>query len=1746
MHVSRILVLLAAIFASSHAQTERLCEFSVRKLDESFRGEGAAFVDIDGDGILDAVNADRWWRGPAFTESHLWAEAKTFDPKGYSETFFIWGDDLDGDKDQDLLVVGFPGRELRWHENPGVIQDTPWTRHTVFEGVDNESPAYEDMDRNGRREIVAMHGGALGFITPPASGDAKQPWVFTAITPPGQGGNFTHGLGVGDINGDGLKDVLLKNAWFQHPPLHSILGWARHDYAFAEAGGAQMLVFDADGDGLADVITADNAHGYGMTMHRQRRDHEGRITFRAERFMGSERRHNRFGCCVGGLHAAAMVDLSGDGIPDVLTGNRPFAHAGRDPADRGAATLVWFETLRGPGQDVQFVPHVIDDVTGVGTQVTVDDVEHDGAADIVVSNKLGFSVVRGRVRSVPRSEWQAQQPRAIGDFAADARPQADWAALGVPPRNAAGQPINADFENGSMQGWTLTGDAFNEQPIRGDTVHARRADMHSGHLGEWWVGGYEGRRRDAGQGRCTSEDFVLEHPWLSFLVGGGAWPETRVDIVRASDGQVLASSRGRETEDLTPVAHDLSVHVGTTLRVVLVDERQGHWAHINFDHLRLHATQPVFGERKLTSAGEQVVGFPASLAARRMIVPDGFSVDAIAAEPVIHQPIAMTIDARSRIWVAEAYAYPRRVPEAQARDRILVLEDRDKDGSFEHVTVFADKLNLISGLEVGHGGVFVGAAPYLLFIADKNDDLVPDAAPEVLLDGFGWQDTHETLNAFCFGPDGWLYGCHGVFTHSRVGKPGCHDSERIPMNAAVWRWHPVRRVFETFAEGTSNPWGVDFDATGEAFVSACVIPHLWHLVPGGRYERQAGSHFEPWLYEDIGTIADHRHYVGGDPHGGNGISDSAGGGHAHCGLLIYQGDSFPLAWRGRALMDNIHGNRINADAFAARGASFTGSHAPDLLVSDDRFFRAIAFRHAPDGSVLFTDWYDKQACHRNEPEIWDRSNGRLYRLRFGAPRAWTEDLTRLSNAELITLLSHPNAWHQRKAREVLAMRKLEAADDLALAQRLTDPLLEVRLRAFWARLATGTLQTAECLRALEDEAPAVRAWAVRASTEALDHVALDRALTHVASSETDAVVLRETASALLRVEGAARLNILRILARTAQSTQELTTPLLLWRGLAPLLPEHSATALSIFAETPLTELKRWIPRRLLSCGAEAQRQVLAAGASPAIREHVLAALEDALARKTRIESSPELQALLTAGLADGATAAIAERVAALLGHPIVLARARTVLANKSAPAPERMQALATLARGNDSVDLPLFLDALQSAELVESAAHALARHATPTVNAALLEAAQRTRGVAQQSCIAVLLARKEGAHAALSAMASGALTKDLLDAPARRQIALHGDSEVNRLLEVVWGRVRPEPRAMDRIAAMRTQFKDTSGADLSRGRALFARTCRHCHRLFDDGRQLGPELTGSNRADLDYLLTNILDPSAEVPREYALTNVRLEDGRLLSGVVKKEDEAHIELWTAEAHHVIARDEIAMGSDGTRDLWQSESSAMPEDQLQGWPHADIRDLLAYLMSKEQVPMTADERTLPLFFDGTSLTLWRGDPAVWSVEQGAIVGRTTSGLARNTFLVSDLLLDNFRLELDVELVGNVGNSGVQFRSEPLPDGEMKGLQADIGPGWWGVLYEESGRGILMRPEGAEPGGAGKHHYEIVACGTRVMTAMDGRILVDLNDSKIAQRGRIGLQVHSGGPTEVRFSNLRLERITEAMLKSVRSGK
>jgi putative membrane-bound dehydrogenase-like protein len=769
---------------------------------------------------------------------------------------------------------------------------------------------------------------------------------------------------------------------------------------------------------------------------------------------------------------------------------------------------------------------------------------------------------------------------------------------GVLPVGADGRPLNLDFETGDLKDWTATGDAFAKQPIKGDTVAPRRSDMKSQNQGNYWIGTFE-IAGDKPTGTLTSVAFKVTQPWGSYLIGGGTYDNTKVEIVSAADQKVIAASSGAETENMARVVVDLQKYQGKEIFIRIVDGHTGHWGHINFDDFRLHATKPQFPAEALAKVkpapppedAVKFAGLKPEEAAKAITLGEGFNVTLFAGEPDVVQPVAFCIDDRGRLWVAEALTYPKRAPDGQGKDRILIFEDTDGDGKADKRTVFIEGLNLVSGLEVGFGGVWVGQAPHLLFIPDKDGDDKPDGPPEVLLDGWAYQDTHETLNAFTWGPDGWLYGCHGVFTYSKVGKPGAPDSQRTPINAGVWRYHPTKRVFELFAEGTSNPWGVDFNDQGQAFITACVIPHLYHVIQGARYQRQGGQHFNPYTYKDIETIADHVHWAGSaGPHAGNNRSDAAGGGHAHCGAMIYMGGLWPEKYRSSIFMANIHGNRINTDILEPRGSGYVGKHGADFLKMNDKWSRLINLKYGPDGNVYLIDWYDQQACHLNQPEKFDRGNGRVYKITYtgGEPRRYegTKNLSGLSDAELVGLQAGSNDYFVRHARRILQERGAKGAV-AGLKEMLAGANDDAkRLRALWALHAVAGVDEAVLMGELKNPSPYVRGWAIQlACEEGKPSEALVAEFVRLGKEDPSQVVRLYLASAVQRIPAASRWEILRGLVSHAEDAQDHNLPLMYWYGLEPLVGLDKAKALTMATTGKVPLLREFVARKLATGGA---------------------------------------------------------------------------------------------------------------------------------------------------------------------------------------------------------------------------------------------------------------------------------------------------------------------------------------------------------------------------------------------------------------------------------------------------------------------------------------------------------------------------------------------------------------------------------
>ena len=393
------------------------------QLTDKFWAEGADFGDFNRDGQMDIVSGPFWYEGPDFKKRHeLWPANASFKRQqndgseetipgfegalgaknAYSECFFDFTYDFNNDGWPDVLVIGFPGKAAAWYENPKGAEG-PWPRHQVFDEVGDESPGFADVTGDGKPEILCCARGCIGYLEADWKSPAA-PWTFHPITPKAPGGyqKFTHGLGCGDINGDGRVDIIEKDGWWEQPV--SRAGdpvWTKHPFHFADAG-AQMLVYDVNGDGLNDVITCLNAHGYGLAWYEQTRTN-GNITFRQHLILNPDATPDRYGFSFTQLHALALADMDGDGLMDIVTGKRFWAHGknGRDPESDGfPAVLCWFQLKRSGNGQAEFIPHLIDNDSGVGTQVTVGVIGNKNLPGIIVGNKKGLFVFDRQAKAV--------------------------------------------------------------------------------------------------------------------------------------------------------------------------------------------------------------------------------------------------------------------------------------------------------------------------------------------------------------------------------------------------------------------------------------------------------------------------------------------------------------------------------------------------------------------------------------------------------------------------------------------------------------------------------------------------------------------------------------------------------------------------------------------------------------------------------------------------------------------------------------------------------------------------------------------------------------------------------------------------------------------------------------------------------------------------------------------------------------------------------------------------------------------------------------------------------------------------------------------------------------------------------------------------------------------------------------------------------------------------------------------------
>lgn len=978
-------------------------------------------------------------------------------------------------------------------------------------------------------------------------------------------------------------------------------------------------------------------------------------------------------------------------------------------------------------------------------------------------------------------------------------------------------------------------------------------------------------------------------------------------------------------------------------------------------------------------------------AVKKMVVPEGFSVQIVAKEPDVVNPVAMAIDEKGRFWVTESFEYPRREP-GPGRDRIKVLEDTDGDGAVDKVTIFAEGLNIPSGIAVGHGGVWVANSPDILFMQDTDGDLKADKIEKVLT-GFGRTDTHELPNSLTWGPDGWLYGLNGVFNYCNVkyAEENPNYDENHPgwkFTCAMFRIHPRTREFQIFAEGTSNPWGIAINGDGEFFISACVIDHLWHIVESAYYIRQGGP-YPPHTWP-MRSIVDHKHQKA-----------------AYCGITWFDSPAYPEEYRNVLYMGNIHGGCINADIAERSGATYKGKPHPgfpapqgafeydtvrkrgegddaklaDFLTANDAWFMPVVQKVGPDGCLYILDWYDRYHCYQDanaDPAGIDRGKGRLYKVVYkGHKNRKADDLGAKSDDELFSLLQSPNVYVRQTSQRLLAER-LAKTPDKKIVEQLRSLFLQqptkdnehARLRALWVLVSAGLVDE-DILAVSEEDPSSIRYWAIRAagdnlsSDDTFDGWGFLRALEENIQVKLQNII----AISKMKTDESQKASLLFMAVGTG--TVDNMVRHVAWQNLVPLLEKNPGAVLEVAAshliqknilEDSATQTELFPRIVATACSNPATpvdqlTQLLNVlltqdSVSTSTKGRVVTAINNAI--RARSLSNKQVQSLQVQAL-ELANKAIRLPnqpkealmiMMALLGDSEAMASVGRTFNDQSASSKARISALGVLVAAKAPNIISNVSDAIGGKSAPKdfriAVIEAIGGVNDPEVGKFLVDNYPTWEGDVKPRVIEVLTQRDSWSIELLKEIDAKQINKEAINLNQIKRVASFKNEELQALVSKVYGKIRADRRSdRQHVINFHRDFLNGTPGDPHKGALVFKKVCAQCHKMYGEGAEVGPDITRNGRNNWNQLLQNVFDPSAVIGPGYQARQLATSDGRILTGLPVEESEERVVLKIQGGKiETIPRDQIEAYK-------VSEVSMMPEDLEKQLKPQELADLFAYL-------------------------------------------------------------------------------------------------------------------------------------------------------------------------------------------------------
>ena len=962
----------------------------------------------------------------------------------------------------------------------------------------------------------------------------------------------------------------------------------------------------------------------------------------------------------------------------------------------------------------------------------------------------------------------------------------------------------------------------------------------------------------------------------------------------------------------------------------------------------LHAEEPLPHAQK-TRPGPALTP---DEAVSKMVLPPGFKLECIAAEPVVINPTAFTFDERGRIWVCESIEYPR-ADAGPGKDHIKMLESTKGDGKFDKFTIIKDGLNIPCGIAMGNDGFYYTNSPDIVY-AHLNAEGKIDRE-EIILSGFGRSDRHELPNSLTWGPDGWLYGMNGVFNPTSLTNQGI----KFDFTCAVWRWHPKTKKFELFAEGTSNPWGLDYNLQGDWFNSCCVIKHLFHITQSGYYHRQGGP-YPPFTHKiDDTLVAKEEHYMA-----------------ANAGLCIYNGDAYPQEYRGAFFMGNLHGSQVNRDIVTRNGSTYVQKKGEDLIDAHDKWFMPVAQKVGPDGCMYIMDWYDKYHCYQDSGRAdLDRERGRIYRLSYkDTPLAKPFDLKKMSNDDLIALLSHPNQWQRREAQRLLNERfepsMLPVLQKMALAE---DDKTQGYMHALWLLCSQDSMDEIFHLKLLNHSDAVRRNWGVRMIGQMGKASKTVYEKLNALAKDPNVDVRLQVPVAAGRLTDSDQLPILLTMLKNPENAKDPIIPNIIYNNLKPLakargpelmaLLDADAEALAPFNSTVVAWLKECIAGGGVdpSVFIGALRNALGKTGGDAANERgaLMTCIDAFNAASVKPEKraaafDKKLRAAITALVVkDGKQQASAAVIALWWKDSAAVAFAQKIIVDPKADAVGRSMLLKALGETKDAANFETFAAVFDdNAALMavrKDAVNALGVLGGAKVADLLLKNFKNLPPELKAASVNNLVSSRDSAAALLDALEAKRISAADLNSNHARAIAQMNDAGLLKRVTKLWGSVKTDaerdPERVKIVAKMRAVVLKHKAGNAVAGWKIFEKNCQQCHKIYGVGNDVGPDLTGVGRENLDLILNNVIDPNLTIGEGYFQHQVKLKDGTVFAGLLAEDAEKTLTLKLAGGEiKKLNKDDIAIHKATTISL-------MPEELEKAMTEDEFCDLVAFLLTRQ---------------------------------------------------------------------------------------------------------------------------------------------------------------------------------------------------